>query len=88
MRNLKLSQEFSIITLNAQDSLNMTTVKKISLRCIAAAVILETYLDGYFKDTEKDLVIEKNLFDNPNITLYQEAILKPLLNKILTLSFS
>jgi len=81
MRNLKLSQEFSIITLNAQDSLNMTTVKKISLRCIAAAVILETYLDGYFKDTEKDLVIEKNLFDNPNITLYQEAILKPLLNK-------
>lgn len=30
----------------------MTTVKKISLRCIAAASIIETYLDGYFREEE------------------------------------
>lgn len=28
MRDLKLSQSYSIIALNAQDSINMTTIKK------------------------------------------------------------
>jgi hypothetical protein len=81
MRDLKLAQRFSIIALNAQDSIHMTTVKKISLRCMATAVILETYLDGYFTETEDKLVLEKSLLDKPNITLYQEAILKPLFKK-------
>ncbi|GAA0085697.1 hypothetical protein UT300007_21360 [Clostridium sp. CTA-7] len=81
MKELKLAQSFSIIALNSQDSLHMTTVKKISLHCIAAAVILETYLEGYFTQVEDKLVLQKSLIDDPNITLYQEAIFKPLFNK-------
>lgn len=81
MRNFKLAQRFSIIALNAQDSIHMTTVKKIAIRCMAASVILETYLDGYFSETDDKLILEKNLLDQPNITLYQEAILQPLFNK-------
>ena len=46
MKELKLSQSFAMIALNAQDSINMTAVKKVSLHAIAASVVLETYLDG------------------------------------------
>lgn len=41
-----LAQRFSMIALNAQRSNMITNVKKISLRAMAAAVILEVYLDG------------------------------------------
>lgn len=45
-KELTLAQRFSMIALNAQRSNMMTTVKKISLHAMAAAVILEVYLDG------------------------------------------
>lgn len=45
LKELTLAQRFSMIALNAQRSNMMTTVKKISLRTIAAAVILEVYLE-------------------------------------------
>ncbi|MGG7058355.1 hypothetical protein ACQPUZ_08660 [Clostridium tertium] len=81
MRELKLSQNFSMIALNAQDSVNMTTIKKVSLHAIAAAVVLESYLDGYFEEVDGKLVLNKSFFDNPNVTLYQETIFKPLFNE-------
>lgn len=81
MKDLKLAQSFSIIALNAQDSLHMITIKKVSLHCIAAAVILETYLDGCFTELGDELILQKDLLEDLNITLYQEAILKPLFNK-------
>lgn len=81
MRELKLSQNFSMIALNAQDSVNMTTVKKVSLHAIAAAVVLESYLDGDFVEVSGKLILNKSFLDNPNVTLYQEAIFKPLFNK-------
>lgn len=81
MRELKLSQNFSMIALNAQDSTNMTTIKKVSLHAIAAAVILESYLDGDFQEVDGNLILKKSFIDNPNVTLYQEAIFKPLFNK-------
>lgn len=46
MRELKLAQNFAIVALNAQDSLHMTTNKKIALRCMAASVILERFVEG------------------------------------------
>ncbi|EGB90872.1 hypothetical protein [Clostridium sp. D5] len=46
MSELSLKERFSLIALNAQDSLHMTTAKKAALRCIAAAEVLEKYLDG------------------------------------------
>ncbi|MCT2196267.1 GPP34 family phosphoprotein [Paenibacillus sp. p3-SID1389] len=45
-KELTLVQRFSMIALNAQRSNMMTTVKKISLRAMAAAVILEVHLEG------------------------------------------
>lgn len=81
MRELKLSQCFSMIVLNAQDSINMTTIKKLSLRCIAAAVILETYLEGEFINSNDKLCLKRSTLSNPDITLYQEAVLEPLFNK-------
>ena len=41
MKELTFAQQFALIALNAQDSLHMTTVKKIAVRCMAAAAILE-----------------------------------------------
>ena len=81
MENLKLAQSFSIIGLNAQDSLNMTTEKKVSLHCMSAAAILEIYLDGYFTEIGDKLLLKKTILDNPSITLYQEVILKLLFDK-------
>lgn len=82
MKELKLSQSFAMIALNAQDSINMTAVKKVSLHAIAASVVLETYLDGEFSVVEDNkLSLKKSYLDKPNVTLYQEAIFNSLFNK-------
>lgn len=52
MSELSLKERFSIIALNAQDSLHLTTSKKASLRCISAADILEKHLDGEWPSAE------------------------------------
>ncbi|WP_312640337.1 hypothetical protein [Hydrogenoanaerobacterium sp.] len=81
MCNLKLAQSFSMIALNAQDSRYMTTVKKISLRCIAAAVILEIYLDGGFTQTGYNATLQKSVSEQSDIALYQETVLNALAYK-------
>lgn len=81
MTDLKLAQSFSMIALNAQSSLYMTTVKKVALRCMASAVILEAYLDSAFTQTENKLILQNDVLDQSHTMLYQETILKPLLNK-------
>ena len=45
MREWTFAQGFALLALNAQDSLHMTTAKKIAVRCMAAAAILEWELD-------------------------------------------
>lgn len=52
MSELSLKEQFSLIALNAQDSLHMTTAKKAALRCISAASVLEQHLDGEWPDAE------------------------------------
>lgn len=81
MRELKLSQSFSMIALNAQDSKNITTIKKVALRGIATSVILELYLDECFTEVDGKLIMNKSYLKNPNITLYHEAVLKPIFSK-------
>lgn len=81
MTDLKLAQSFSLMALNAQSSLHMTTVKKVALRSMAAAVILEVYLDGRFAQTENKLVLQNDVLDSSRSILYREAILKPLFRK-------
>lgn len=81
MTDLTLAPSFALIALNAQRSLHMTTAKKVALRCMAAAVILEIYLEGYFTQSENELTLRKELFERSNLTPYREVILVPLLNK-------
>ncbi|HEY4600686.1 MAG TPA: hypothetical protein VIG73_05340 [Cerasibacillus sp.] len=48
MKELRFAQKFSLIALNVQDSFRLTNIKKVALRCVAAATILEWYLDHEF----------------------------------------
>lgn len=81
MVDLKLTQSFSMIVLNAQNSIYMTTAKKVGLRCMAAAVIMETYLDNGFKEIEDKLILQENVLDQSITMNYRDTILKPLLYK-------
>lgn len=78
MADLTLTQSFSMIALNAQDSLHMTAVKKAALRCMAASVILEAYLDGVFAQTGSMLNIQCDTLEQYNSVPYREIILKKL----------
>ncbi|GAA4653498.1 hypothetical protein GCM10023142_06360 [Anaerocolumna aminovalerica] len=78
MEELTLAQGFTIISLNSLDSLHMTTAKRMALRCISAAVILELYLEDYFTEKEEQLVLNREVFAKPDILLYQEEVLKHL----------
>ena len=80
MTDLKLTQSFSMISLNAQDNLHMTTAKKAALRCMAAAVVLEAYLDNSFiQQTEDKLILQKDTLNQSLAMTYWEPVLKPLL---------
>ena len=81
MTDLRLAQSFSMIALNAQNSLYMTTVKKVAVRCMAAAVILEAYLDDCFTQTEDKLNLQSDVLNQSQAILYRETILKPLAYK-------
>lgn len=80
MADLKLAQSFSLVALNAQDSLHMTAIKKVALRCMAAAVILEAYLDNAFIQTGDTLNLQNSALTHSRIP-YREAVLNPLLKK-------
>lgn len=81
MTTLKLAQSFSLIALNAQRSLEMNTVKKVALRCIAAAVVLETFLDDGFTPVKDKLTLRSDALAKENVVTYQEAVFKSLLPK-------
>ncbi|MDV3429325.1 MAG: hypothetical protein LIR50_20250 [Bacillota bacterium] len=81
MSDLKLTQSFSMIALNAQNSIYMTTVKKVALRCMAASVILEAYLDSFFTGKDGQLTIQNDALNQSGTGSYWEPILKYLLYK-------
>ncbi len=81
MKDLTLAQGFAIISLNSMDSLHMTTAKRMALRCISAAAILEIYLKGCFAEEEEQLVLNKEELVQPDILRYQEEVLKNLFKK-------
>ena len=78
MADLGLAQSFSLIALNAQDSLHRTTVKKIALRCMAAAVVLEACLDNTLKQTGNTLTLQKDALSGSHAD--REAVFSPLLH--------
>lgn len=77
MADLGLAQSFSLVALNAQDSLHRTAVKTVALRAMAAAVLLEAYLNGAFTKDGDALVLQKEAPSLP----YRDAVLNPLLKK-------
>jgi hypothetical protein len=82
MTDLKLAQRFSLIALNAQSSHYMTTAKKVALRCMAAAVILDLYLDSCFtKASHNKLIVHKDMMDSTHLMSYSQSILQSLLHK-------
>lgn len=81
MKDLKLTQSFSMIALNAQNSIYMTAVKKVALRCMAASVILEAYLSNCFIKTDDKLVIKKDVPGKSGWESYWEPVLNPLIDK-------
>ncbi|ETI66521.1 hypothetical protein [Neobacillus vireti] len=86
MKELSFAQNFSVIALNAQDSLHLTTAKKVFLRCMAAATILELYLDNGFKTEGDFLILNQEDLNSPEISRYHKAVLKTLFSKKETLS--
>lgn len=88
MKELSFAQNFSLIALNALDSLHLTNAKKVSLRCMAAAVILELYLDRHIEIEEDFLILKQEDLHSPEMAIYQEAVYHALLGKNKTLRIS
>ena len=76
MKDLSFAQEYALIALNAQDISHMTTVKKVALRAVSAAVVLECYLNGEL--TEKNGQLELNPDKLKDAALYEEPVLSIL----------
>lgn len=71
---------FALIALNAQDSRYLTVIKRISLRCVAAATVLEAYLNQNFTGGIDALCLSKSeLSENPHIPLYQKTLLESII---------
>jgi hypothetical protein len=81
MEDLTLTQGFAIISLNSMDSQDMTTAKRMALRCISAAAVLELYLDGFFTESGDKLILNRNVLDRAELLLYQEEVLKHIFKK-------
>ncbi|HLR52274.1 MAG TPA: hypothetical protein VK072_05290 [Candidatus Avamphibacillus sp.] len=78
MKKYHIAQDFSLLALTGQRSGKLTNAKRVSLRCMAAAAILELYLDGYFKKESDSIIFER---DNGNTLEYHDIVLDILLGK-------
>lgn len=81
MKELSFAQNFSLIALNAQESTRLTNSKKVSLRCMAAAALLEIYLDKGLSEKGENLTFELETLNNTSMPLYQQTVLKILLSR-------
>jgi len=81
MRELSFALSFSVMALNAQDSLRLTNAKKVSLRCMAAAAILELYMDNGFTKEGEFLTFRREELQSAVIPMYLESVVKILLGK-------
>jgi len=81
MKDLTLAESYAIISLNSLDSLQMITIKRIALRCVAAAAILELYLNEGFTKLGDKYLLQKSILDQPITTLYQVEVLKKIFKK-------
>lgn len=80
MKALTFAQEFALIALNAQDSLHMTTVKKIAVRCMAAAAILEWAMEEDGLQSEFSTVSKQDV-ENAAAFPHRQEVFRALLKK-------
>lgn len=80
MKALTFAQEFALIALNAQDSLHMTTVKKIAVRCMAAAAILEWAMAEDGLQSEFSTVSKQDV-ENAAAFPHRQEVFRALLKK-------
>ncbi|ANS73776.1 hypothetical protein AWM70_03645 [Paenibacillus yonginensis] len=81
MNDLTLAQQFSLVGLNGQDSLHGTVVKKAALRCVAAAVVLEAWLEGIFVQEGERFVLDLSKTEAFCEEPYRQLVMKTLLPK-------
>ena len=80
MREWTFAQGFALLALNAQDSLHMTTAKKIAVRCMAAAAILEWELDQGNLQGPFSTISEEDV-ENLAAVPHQQEVLRELLKR-------
>lgn len=80
MKELNFAQNFAVIALNNQRSSELTNSKKVSLRCIAAATILELYLNDLFIEVNSVLTFERMPIDSTQ-SMYQNTVLDGFVKK-------
>ena len=80
MKELTFAQNFALIALNAQDSLHMTTVKKIAVRCMAAAAILEWMMKKGTLRSEFSTISRQDV-ENLASAPHQQETLRVILGK-------
>lgn len=73
MNDISLTEQFSLIVLNSQNSRVLTKSKKIALKSISILVILELYLNKKLIKTEEDLLLTKEMINKESN--YRKAIL-------------
>lgn len=81
MMDLTLTQSFSLIALNGQRSLEMTVPKKVALRCMAAAVIVELYMENGFTHSQTQLTLSQEVLNQSRSLPYRDVIVKSLARK-------
>ncbi|MFZ2539912.1 MAG: hypothetical protein WAX04_13615 [Oscillospiraceae bacterium] len=81
MNELGLAQKFSIVALNAQASRSMTNAKKVALRCISVATVIETYLITGLIQAPDELTMKKEMLNHKDITLYQKILFGMILSR-------
>lgn len=78
MADLKLAESFAMVALNAQRSLELTMAKKVALRCMAAAVILELYLEGGLQNQVAQMRLKQDTTGGSPEGTYRKTVLVPL----------
>ncbi len=78
MTELKLAESFAIVALNAQRSLELTMAKKVALRCMAAAVILELHLEDGLQNQTAQKRLKQDTTGGSAEGTYRTTVLVPL----------
>ncbi|GIP55361.1 hypothetical protein [Paenibacillus vini] len=75
---MKLAESFAMVALNAQRSLELTMAKKVALRCMAAAVILELHLEGGLQNQVAQMRLKQDTTGGSPEGTYRRTVLVPL----------